>query len=111
MKFPAFCGVTRQIQKGRGRGASPLFGGLVMEAGDEAVPAVIAPFLNRPCVAWSQRQCPCPTSVKNVLVKVGLLVESSLTMKRIYTLIVLLGIVMGAVLTGCNQGSENPAPA
>jgi hypothetical protein len=32
-------------------------------------------------------------------------------MKRIYTLIVLLGIVMGAVLTGCNQGSETPKPA
>ncbi|MEI6780145.1 MAG: hypothetical protein WCQ21_04420 [Verrucomicrobiota bacterium] len=32
-------------------------------------------------------------------------------MKRIYTLIVLLGIVMGAVLTGCNQGSEAPKPA
>ena len=29
-------------------------------------------------------------------------------MKRIYTLIVLLGIVMGAVLTGCNSGSETP---
>ena len=32
-------------------------------------------------------------------------------MKRIYTLIVLLGIVMGAVLTGCNSGSETPKPA
>ena len=32
-------------------------------------------------------------------------------MKRIYTLIVLLGIVMGTVLTGCNQGSETPPAA
>ena len=31
-------------------------------------------------------------------------------MKRIYTLIVLLGIVMGAVLTGCNQGSQTTPP-
>jgi hypothetical protein len=31
-------------------------------------------------------------------------------MKRIYTLIVLLGILMGTVLTGCNQG-ETPKPA
>ena len=32
-------------------------------------------------------------------------------MKRIFTLIVLLGIVMGAVLTGCNQGSDTSKPA
>ena len=32
-------------------------------------------------------------------------------MKSIYTLIVLFVIVMGAVLTGCNQGSEAPKPA
>ena len=32
-------------------------------------------------------------------------------MKRIYTLIILLGIVMGAVLTGCNQGTETSKPA
>jgi hypothetical protein len=29
-------------------------------------------------------------------------------MKRIFALIVLLGIVMGTVLTGCNQGGETP---
>jgi len=32
-------------------------------------------------------------------------------MKRIFTLIVLLGIVMGAVLTGCNSGDQTSAPA
>ncbi len=31
-------------------------------------------------------------------------------MKRIYTLIVLLGIVMGAVLTGCNSGENASTP-
>jgi hypothetical protein len=31
-------------------------------------------------------------------------------MKRIFTLIVLLGIVMGAVLTGCNQEPKAPEP-
>jgi hypothetical protein len=32
-------------------------------------------------------------------------------MKRIFTLIVLLGIVMGAVLTGCEKPADtNPAP-
>ena len=30
-------------------------------------------------------------------------------MKRFYTIIVLLGIVMSAVLTGCDQGSQTPA--
>ena len=48
---------------------------------------------------------------KIVLVLFGLLVKARPTMKRIFTLIVLLGIVMGAVLTGCNQGAETPAPA
>jgi len=48
---------------------------------------------------------------KIVLVLLALLVKLRFTMKRIYTLIVLLGIVMGAVLTGCNQGSEAPKPA
>lgn len=32
-------------------------------------------------------------------------------MKRIFTLIVLLGIVMGAALTGCEQKSETTPPA
>ena len=31
-------------------------------------------------------------------------------MKRIYILIVLLGIVMSAVLTGCNESSQTTAP-
>jgi hypothetical protein len=32
-------------------------------------------------------------------------------MKRIFTLIMLLGFVMGAVLTGCNQGDKTQTPA
>ena len=48
---------------------------------------------------------------KIVLVLLALLVKATPTMKRIYTLIVLLGIVMSAVLTGCNQGSETSTPA
>jgi hypothetical protein len=48
---------------------------------------------------------------KIVLVLFGLLVKVRFTMKRIYTLIVLLGIVMGAVLTGCNEGSQTSTPA
>jgi hypothetical protein len=32
-------------------------------------------------------------------------------MKRISTLIVLMGIVMGAVLTGCDKGDSTTAPA
>jgi len=32
-------------------------------------------------------------------------------MKRIYSLIVLLGIVMSAVLTGCNEGTNTSTPA
>jgi hypothetical protein len=46
-----------------------------------------------------------------VLVLFRLLVKVRFTMKRIYTLIVLLGIVMGAVLTGCNSGSDTSKPA
>jgi hypothetical protein len=49
------------------------------------------------------------TSLKIVLVLWGLLVKVSLTMKRIFTLIVLLGVVMGAVLTGCDKGTSPPA--
>jgi hypothetical protein len=30
------------------------------------------------------------------------------TMKRIFTFIVLLGVVMGAVLTGCSKSSDTP---
>jgi hypothetical protein len=48
---------------------------------------------------------------KIVLVLFRLLVKVRFTMKRIYTLIVLLGIVMGAVLTGCNQASDTSKPA
>jgi hypothetical protein len=47
---------------------------------------------------------------KIVLVLFRLLVKVRFTMKRIYTLIVLLGIVMGAVLTGCNQGTDASKP-
>jgi hypothetical protein len=45
-----------------------------------------------------------------VLVLLGLLVKVSFTMKRIYILIVLLGIVMSTVLTGCNESSQTTAP-
>ena len=45
-----------------------------------------------------------------MLVLLGLLVKVSFTMKRIYTLIVLLGIVMGTVLTGCNESTQTPPP-
>jgi len=31
-------------------------------------------------------------------------------MKRTYTLIVLLGLVMGALLTGCNENKTEPTP-
>ena len=53
--------------------------------------------------------CGAPdVSAKIVLVLLALLVKVTATMKRIFTLIVLLGVVMGSVLTGCNQGSEAP---
>ena len=45
---------------------------------------------------------------KIVLALSALLVKVIIAMKRTFTLIVLLGIVMGAVLTGCNQGSQTP---
>ena len=35
----------------------------------------------------------------------------SATMNRTYTLIVLLGLVVGALLTGCSPSDQNPAPA
>ena len=44
--------------------------------------------------------------LKIVLVLLALLVKVYLTMKRIFALIVLLGIVMSAVLTGCNNGGD-----
>ena len=37
------------------------------------------------------------------------MVKVRFTMKRIFTYIVLLGVVMGAVLTGCNQSSDTTA--
>ena len=40
-----------------------------------------------------------------------LLGKDSRTMKRIFTLIVLLGIVMSAVLTGCDKGPDASKPA
>ena len=46
---------------------------------------------------------PPPEGLKKVLVLMSLLVKTTLVMKRLFTLIVLLGIVMGAVLTGCEQ--------
>jgi hypothetical protein len=48
-------------------------------------------------------------SLKIVLVILALLVKVNPTMKRIFALIVLLGIVMSAVLTGCNQSSDTTA--
>jgi hypothetical protein len=48
-------------------------------------------------------------SRKIVLVILAFLVEVKPAMKRIFALIVLVGIVMGAVLTGCNQGPQTPA--
>ena len=47
------------------------------------------------------------TGLKIVLVLLALLVNLTTTMKRIFALIVLLGIVMSAVLTGCNQSSDS----
>ena len=41
--------------------------------------------------------------LKNVLVCFQDLVKGTDTMKRIYTLIVLMGLVMGALVTGCNK--------
>jgi hypothetical protein len=38
-----------------------------------------------------------------VLVLKAILVDFGVAMKRLFTLVVLLGIVMGAVLTGCEQ--------
>jgi hypothetical protein len=50
--------------------------------------------------------------LKIVLVLLALLVKVCPTMKRIFALIVLLGIVMSAVLTGCNnEGDKTSAPA
>ena len=48
------------------------------------------------------------TRLKNVLVCFWDLVKGTDTMKRIYTLIVLMGLVMGALVTGCNK--EETAP-
>ena len=54
---------------------------------------------------------------KNVLVCFWDLVKGTDTMKRIYTLIVLMGLVMGALVTGCNKeessggGTSTNAPA
>jgi hypothetical protein len=62
-------------------------------------------------VKASTRARPPLAFAKIVLVLFGLLVKVRFTMKRIYTLIVLLGIVMGAVLTGCNSGSDTSKPA
>jgi hypothetical protein len=78
-------------------------------------PAGYQDEISRIFVRWNQGFHPFwtapPAFDKIVLVLFGLLVKARSTMKRIFTLIVLLGIVMGAVLTGCNQGSETPKPA
>jgi len=50
-------------------------------------------------------------SRKIVLVILALLVKVNPTMKRIFALIVLLGIVMSAVLTGCNQPTDTTPKA
>jgi hypothetical protein len=47
-------------------------------------------------------------SLKIVLVLLALLVNVTATMKRIFALIVLLGVVMSAVLTGCGNGDTTP---
>jgi hypothetical protein len=48
---------------------------------------------------------------KTLLALLALLVNIITTMKRIFMLIVLLGIVAGAVLTGCEQKPAEPPPA
>ncbi|PYJ00115.1 MAG: hypothetical protein DME25_21455, partial [Verrucomicrobia bacterium] len=49
------------------------------------------------------------TSEKFSLVLLALLVKGKLTMKRIYSLVVLMGLVMGALLTGCSKDESMPA--
>ena len=46
---------------------------------------------------------------KKGLVLLGIMDNVTHTMKRTFTLIVLVGLVAGAVLTGCNQGGNEPA--
>ena len=48
---------------------------------------------------------------KTPLALLAFLVKVRLTMKRIFMLMVLLGIVAGAVLTGCEQKPVEPPPA
>ena len=48
-------------------------------------------------------------SEKKVLVPWALLVKAVPVMKRLFTLIVLLGIVMSAALTGCEQQQNEPS--
>ncbi|SPE54599.1 hypothetical protein SBV1_190074 [Verrucomicrobia bacterium] len=50
-------------------------------------------------------------SLKISLVVGAVLVNITPTMKRIFTLIVLLGLVVGALVTGCNSGSDTSTPA
>jgi hypothetical protein len=47
---------------------------------------------------------------KILLVLLKVLVKVTPTMKRIYTLIVLLGLAMGTLLTGCNKESDTSTP-
>jgi hypothetical protein len=46
--------------------------------------------------------------MKIFLVRLAILVKTQRIMKRIYALIVMLGFVLGALVTGCN---EQPKPA
>ena len=52
-----------------------------------------------------------PTPNKTPLAILALVVNASINMKRIFTLIVLLGIVAGTVLTGCEQKPADNSPA
>jgi len=50
--------------------------------------------------------------LKIFLVLFGILVKVTPTMKRLYTLIVLIGLAMGMLLTGCEKSSDqSSAPA
>jgi len=47
---------------------------------------------------------------KIFLVTLRIFVEVMVTMNRTYTLIVLLGLVVCGLLTGCNDASKDPTP-
>ena len=58
--------------------------------------------------ATKKRISPRKRGSKKVLVLFWDLVKVTATMKRLYTLIVLLGLVIG-VVTGCNDSGSKPA--